>query len=88
MVADVLVAKRQGADALGEELLDRVLDPGWVAVVTEAAGEAGQDLAALFDQAEQQPASVRPDVPAVEAGVEDASAWGPGGQGLWSTLRA
>ena len=74
MVVEVLVAQGQAVDALGDEMLDGVLDEVGVAMVGEAGGELADDAGELLGLAEQQGAAVGGDVAAVEVGEDLAGA--------------
>jgi hypothetical protein len=70
VVVEVLVAQGQGVDALGDELLEGVLDEPGIAMVGEAAGELADDAGDLFGLLEQQGAAIGGDGTAVEVGED------------------
>lgn len=77
MVVEVLVAQRQGQDALPDQVADLVIDPGPVPMVGEAGGEAVQEADPPVDLGQEQSAGVGGDVPAVETGTTSRR---PGGR--------
>ena len=70
MVVEVLVAQGQAVDALGEEVLQGMLDEVGVAVVVEAGGELADDAGEGLGLAEQEGAAVCGDGAAVEVGED------------------
>jgi hypothetical protein len=74
VVVEVLVAQRQGGDALGDQLLHGVFGEAGVAVVGEAGGELAEDAGESLGLAEQQGAAVGGDGAAVEVGEDVAAA--------------
>ena len=68
MVVQVFVAQCQAEDALSHQGLNLMLDIARVAPIDEAVGEATHQTDAPVDLSQQQRASVRGDVPAVETG--------------------
>jgi len=68
VIVQILVAERQRVGALGNQLLDRVLDERWVAVVGKAARELRDDARGALTLAQQQRAAVGRDRAAVKTG--------------------
>jgi hypothetical protein len=68
VVDQVLVAERNAEHALRHHGLDTVLDQRLRAVVIEAGGEAAHQPDCPIGRAEQQPPSIRRDLPTVEGG--------------------
>src|SRR3970040_631017 len=61
MVVEVSVAEDQTVDALPHQLLHCVIDPAWVTVIPETAGELPQDARLLLGLVQQQTAGFRGD---------------------------
>ena len=72
MIVEVLVAQRQGVDALSDPLFHGVFGEVGVSVVGETGGELADDSGESLGLAEQQRAAVGGDVATVEVG-EDLS---------------
>lgn len=66
VVDEVLVAEREAEHALAHQRRDRMLDPGGIAAVPEAAGETLHQPDRPVGRAEQQRPRIRRDRPAVE----------------------
>ena len=61
VIVQVLVAQRQPIDTLRHQLLDRVLDPHRIAMVTKTGGKLRDDPGALLHLAQQQTARIAGD---------------------------
>src|SRR3970040_1888914 len=66
MVVEVSVAEDQTVDALPHQLLHGVIDPAWVTVIPETAGELPQDARLLLGLVQQQTAGFRGDRSPIE----------------------
>lgn len=58
VIVEIFVAEGEAVDALGEQLLDGVLDVARVAVIVEAGGEAGQEVEFGSGLAEEEGSAV------------------------------
>jgi hypothetical protein len=68
---------------LGDELCERVLNEGWIAVIYEAGCDAAKKIAQLRGFTQQKSTSVARDVPAVEGGVNAPPAQGMKREANW-----
>jgi hypothetical protein len=66
VVVQILVAERQGEDALPDQRLDPMFDQARVAPVEEASGEAAHQVEAAIELPQQKRAGIRGDRPAIE----------------------
>ncbi len=86
MIVEVLVAERQRIDALGHQVLGRVLDQRRIAMINKAARELTDDARGVLAPAQQQRARIRADRPAVKTGHDFSCAKGVEFQRLCATV--
>lgn len=86
VIVEVLVAAGERKHALGDELCERVLNEGWIAVIYEAGCDAAKKIAQLRGFTQQKGTSVTRDVPAVEGDVNAPPAQGMKREANWGTL--
>ena len=68
VIVEVFIPQGQAEDALSHQCLDLMLDIARIAPIDEAVSKAAHQPEAPVDLSQQQRASVRGDVPAIEAG--------------------
>jgi len=86
VVVEVLVPERQRIDALGHQILDRVLDQRRIAMVEKAARKLTDDARGPLTPAQQQRARIRTDRPAIKTGHDLSCAKGVELQRLCATV--
>ena len=74
VVGDVLIAERESEQALGEQVLQRMLATARIAVIDEAGSQTLGQAAALVGGPQQQGTAIRGHATAVEAGLDFAAA--------------
>jgi len=87
MIDEVLVAEGDPEHALADKRRHRMLDPGWIAAVAEAAGKALHHPDRPVGRAEQQRACIRRDRAAVEPGHHRPARDGCKTEQIRATLR-
>ena len=66
VVVEVFVAQSQAEDPLPQQLLDRVFDQFFIAIIDETPGQSANDARLLLDLPQQQSAGIRGDRPTIE----------------------
>jgi len=63
VVVEIFVAQSQAKDSLPQQLLDRMFDQFFIAIISETAGQLPDDARLLLDLPQQQPTGIGGDRP-------------------------